>query len=38
MKVLLIIWIILVIACITEGYFCAELDDESKNELKNRKK
>jgi len=35
---ILIIWSIIIIICITEGYFCSELDDESKNELKNRKK
>jgi len=35
---ILIIWFIVIIICITEGYFCSELDDESKNELKKRKR
>ena len=36
MKTVLIIWGILVIYCIFEAIFFAELDPESKKELKNR--
>jgi hypothetical protein len=36
MKTVLIIWGIAIIICISEAYFCTELDPESKQILKNR--
>ena len=38
MEIILIIWGAGIIYCIIEAYFFAELDPESKKELKNREK
>ena len=38
MKIILTIWAIVLMYCILEAYFCTELDPESKQFLKNRKK
>ena len=36
MNIFLIVWLIVIVVCIIEGYFYSELDPESKEYLKNR--
>ena len=38
MKIILIIWGLALVYCVIEAMFFAELDPESKKELKNREK
>ena len=38
MKIILIIWGLALVYCVVEAIFFAELDPESKKELKNREK
>ena len=38
MKIVLIVWGLALVYCVIEAIFSAELDPESKKELKNRKK
>ena len=36
-KIMGIIWLIIILICAAEAYWCTKLDPESEKELKNRK-